>query len=283
MIIVILKSTMKYLLIFFIFYFSTNLQSQNDVYYEIVYNTKSMIHNNYKKPILANTSLYFYKDKSIYQFVNQKKLDSISLIREIDNEDISRYYSKEHYVIEYEKNRLIFYDVIGDNEYQYKEELFFKWNLLPESKTIQGYKCKKAKVTYGGREWVAWYTLDLPLNAGPYKFKGLPGLIVKITDVTNSYDFEMYSIKKHQYLPLKKLYHLKNKNERIIVDRAKYNEIRFKYNSLSFQEKMNLLNKTQGVLNEIVFTSNDGSNPFENQRNVNRSKTNNFIEIDHKM
>lgn len=274
---------MKYLLIFFIFYFSTNLQSQNDVYYEIVYNTKSMIHNNYKKPILANASLYFYKDKSIYQFVNQKKLDSISLIREIDNEDISRYYSKEHYVIEYEKNRLHFYDVIGDNEYQYKEELFFKWNLLTELKTIQGYKCKKAKVVYGGRNWIAWYTLDLPLNSGPYKFKGLPGLIVKITDETNSYDFELYSIKKHSYLPLKKTYHIKKENERIIVNRTKYNEIRYKYNSLSFQEKMNLLNKTQGVVNEMVFTGADGSNPFENQRNVNRSKNNNFIEIDHKM
>jgi hypothetical protein len=44
---------------------------------------------------------------------------------------------------------------------------------------------------------------------------------------------------------------------------------------------MALLNKTNGVTNEVVITSKDGTNPLSEERNVDRSKKNNFIEIDH--
>lgn len=273
---------MKYLLTFLFFYFSFTLKSQNNKYYEVSYLTKSMILNTYKKPREAFSTLYVYKDKSVYQWEIRRKLDSIKIKREISNEDLNRYFSLDKYAIEIEKNKLTYYDSFGGNEYQYKEEISFDWNLKPETKTINGYKCKKATVSYGGRDWIAWYAIELPINSGPYKFKGLPGLIIKLTDITNSYDIEMYSIKTKKRLPLKKLFHLKEEKERIIVDRNKFNEIRFKYKSLGFQERMNLLNKKQGVTNTLEFTSSDGNNPFKNERNVNRAKRNNFIEIDHK-
>ena len=273
---------MKYLLISFAFYFSFSLQSQNNNYYEIMYQTKSMILKSYKKPRQAFASLYVHKDKSIFQWEIRRQLDSVRAKREITNEDLNRYFSLDKYAIEYENNKLNYYDTFGDNEYQYEERTSFNWKLKPETKIIKGYKCKKATVSYGGRDWVAWYAIDLPINAGPYKFKGLPGLIIKITDTTNSYDLEVNSIKTKKYLNLKKLFHLKKENERIVVNRTKYNQIRFKYKSLGFQERMNLLNKKEGVINEIVFTNADGNNPFKNERNLNRAKNNNFIEIDHK-
>ena len=91
----------------------------------------------------------------------------------------------------------------------------------------------------------------------------------------------MHSIKNKKYLPLKKLSHLKKEDERIIVDRTKFNKIRFKYKSLGLQERMDLLNNSKGVRNELVLTNTNGTNPFKNKRNVNRAKRNNFIEIDH--
>mgnify|MGYP000005826146 CR=1 FL=1 len=274
---------MKYLLIFFTFYFSLSFQSQNNDYYKIIYDTKSMILKTYKKPRQAYASLYVHNDSSIYQLEIRRQLDSVKAKRKTTNKDLNRYFSLEKYAIEYEGNKLKYYDSFGGNEYEYKEEVVFNWNLKPETKIIKGYKCKKATVSYGGREWIAWYTLDLPINAGPYKFKGLPGLIIKINDTSNSYSFEVYSIEAKKHLPLKKLFHLKKEGDRITLDRTKYNEIRFKYKSLGFQERMNLLNKKQGVTNEMVITSTDGNtNPFANERNVNRAERNNFIEIDHK-
>ena len=273
---------MKYLLVFIIFYNSFNIQSQNNDYYEIVYQTKSMLLKTYKQPKEAYASLYVYKDKSIYQWDNERQLDSVRAKRKITNEDLSRYFSREKYAIEFEKDVLKYYDHFGDNEYQYQEKTSFNWVLKPETKTIKGYKCKKATLSYGGRDWIAWYAIDLPLNVGPYKFRGLPGLIIKMIDITNSYAFSIHSLKTKKHLHLKKLFHLKEESERIIVDRSKYNEIRFKYKSLSFQDRMNLLNKTQGVTNELEFTGSDNSNPFKSERNVDRSKKNNFIEIDHK-
>jgi GLPGLI family protein len=36
---------------------------------------------------------------------------------------------------------------------------------------------------FGGRLWIiAWFNLEIPINEGPYKFRGLSGLIFEIGD-----------------------------------------------------------------------------------------------------
>jgi GLPGLI family protein len=57
-----------------------------------------------------------------------------------------------------------------------------QWQLLTEEKTIQGYLCKKASCCFRGRCYTAWYTMDIPIADGPWKFKGLPGLIIDLQD-----------------------------------------------------------------------------------------------------
>ncbi len=272
---------MKYLLVFIFCFTTINVQSQDDNYYEIIYSSSSMTLNSYKQPIQAYMSLYVQGDKSIYQWNTERKLDSVRTEREITNEDLNRYFSVERYSIEIEKNKIIYYDVISDVEYQYREDISFDWKLESETKIIKGYKCKKATVSYGGRKWQAWYAIDLPINAGPYKFKDLPGLIIKLSDITNSYDFVLYSLKEKETLPLKKSFHHSEENDRVTLDRTEYNKIRFKYNSLGFKARMDILNKKSGDTGHFEFTSSDGSNPFADERNVDRSKNNNFIEIDH--
>ena len=69
------------------------------------------------------------------------------------------------------------------------------WQIQNETKVILGMKAQKATTTYGGRNWVAWFTNEIPLQEGPYIFHGLPGLITEIHDIQNNYTFSLIQIK----------------------------------------------------------------------------------------
>lgn len=96
----------------------------------------------------------------------------------------------------YEDQSLVFKSRIGRDEYSYEEKPNFNWKILPETVKIGDYKTQKAEMTYGGRKWNAWFTTDVPVLDGPYKFSGLPGLIVKIEDEKGDYSFDLMESKK---------------------------------------------------------------------------------------
>ncbi|TAE11577.1 MAG: GLPGLI family protein [Bacteroidetes bacterium] len=56
----------------------------------------------------------------------------------------------------------------------------FKWELLPDTATILKRKCLSAKTTFRGREYKVFYTPEIPVSDGPWKFGGLPGLILEV-------------------------------------------------------------------------------------------------------
>ncbi|AZI22522.1 GLPGLI family protein [Chryseobacterium taklimakanense] len=70
------------------------------------------------------------------------------------------------------------------------------WTLIPEYKTILNLSAQKATCKFGGRNWIAYFTREIPINDGPYKFYGLPGLILEIIDITDSHSFKLIGIKK---------------------------------------------------------------------------------------
>jgi GLPGLI family protein len=53
-----------------------------------------------------------------------------------------------------------------------------KWEFAKGTREILGYSCKSAKTTFRGRNYVAYYTEKIPVSNGPWKFGGLPGLIL---------------------------------------------------------------------------------------------------------
>lgn len=103
----------------------------------------------------------------------------------------------------YPIDKITFIDKAGE-WLKYEEELkLFDWKLLSDTSTIAGYKVRKASCNFGGRSWVAWFSPDIPYNDGPYKFNGLPGLILKIYDTRLHYVFEIKSIVKPvKYTPI---------------------------------------------------------------------------------
>ena len=89
------------------------------------------------------------------------------------------------------------YDNIGLQHYRYEEPAdVFIWTITPATATVAGYACQRATATFGGRQWEAWFTREVPVSDGPYKFCGLPGLIVKVGDTRQRYVFELLKLAK---------------------------------------------------------------------------------------
>ena len=96
----------------------------------------------------------------------------------------------------YPEMKEIYQEYFIDANYQYSFEHKFDWKILPDKKKILTYNCQNASVDFGGRKWTAWFTTDIPVQDGPYKFYGLPGLIVKIEDDKKDYSWELKGNKK---------------------------------------------------------------------------------------
>lgn len=85
--------------------------------------------------------------------------------------------------------------------YKYIEDKFVpQWTFESGDSTICGYKCRKSSVKLFGRNYTAWYTEKIPISDGPWKFWGLPGLILKIVDENNEYSFECIGIEKPSWI-----------------------------------------------------------------------------------
>lgn len=66
------------------------------------------------------------------------------------------------------------------DHYVYRENIpSFDWSLHQDTMTICGHECKKATATFRGRTWIVWYAENINISDGPWKFNGLPGLILK--------------------------------------------------------------------------------------------------------
>lgn len=70
------------------------------------------------------------------------------------------------------------------------------WTLTNETKKSGDYLLQKATAGFGGRKWIAWFSKDVAVAEGPYKFRGLPGLIFEINDDRNNFIFNLIKSQK---------------------------------------------------------------------------------------
>ncbi len=85
---------------------------------------------------------------------------------------------------DFTNNSLTLVDKISKDSFKVDEELpEFNWVLCDEWKEISQYKVRKATCSFRGRDYEAWYAPDIPISDGPWKFRGLPGLIFEVYDI----------------------------------------------------------------------------------------------------
>ncbi len=78
-----------------------------------------------------------------------------------------------------------------------------QWKIDADTLSVCGYLCQKAVCRFRGRDFIAWFSPEIPINNGPWKFGGLPGLILKLYDKDKLYTFECVSIEQFNF-PIKK-------------------------------------------------------------------------------
>ena len=96
------------------------------------------------------------------------------------------------------KDKIIYHIIYSGIRMKITEKNRPKWILANEEKKIGNYLCQKAETNYKGRNWIAWFTKEVPISEGPYKFSGLPGLIVEIYDEEKNHEFSLLEVKKNK-------------------------------------------------------------------------------------
>lgn len=105
---------------------------------------------------------------------------------------------------------------------QYAENIsVLDWTMLNDTATIADYLCQKAVCSYRGRNFEAWFATDIPISNGPWKFGGLPGLILKVYDADKLYVFECTKIEIHHHTYPIKMHEVKY----LRTDRDKYRKL----------------------------------------------------------
>lgn len=117
------------------------------------------------------------------------------------------------------------YDRVFIDPYIYKEpQPDFNWQLSDETKTVCGNVCHKATSNFRGRNWTVWYS-DIPISEGPWKFAGLPGLILEAEDSTKEISFTAISVRKMQRpITTERIDYFKTTREKFNKAQAKFNE-----------------------------------------------------------
>lgn len=147
-----------------------------------------------------NAYLDISAEKSMFYSENRIKRDSVIKAnfqsggaRGFNRDQMESLRSNINYSIEKDKKnqKILYKDRLGRDIYSYEEDRPLDWKILSETTKIGEYKVQKAETDFGGRKWTAWFTTDLPYQDGPYKFTGLPGLVVKAEDSEGDYSFDL--------------------------------------------------------------------------------------------
>ena len=97
----------------------------------------------------------------------------------------------------YTTNQVSMFERLGVFSYTFQEPTpIINWQIQPDTMSILNYSCQKAICQFKGRIYEAWFTSSINVSDGPWKFTGLPGLILKVIESRGHFIFECKSIEK---------------------------------------------------------------------------------------
>lgn len=193
------------IVILFLFVFVA-VYGQKSKTYKIEYQLNYRPDTTQIKKIKSELFTLFIND-SISRFISNQKLikDSIALKARFDknlaleliaNQDKLPKSDFKFDIYKINNSQILVYENIFFDNYFYTEEIenINNWVIKKDTTIINDFKCQKAVLSFGGRNYEAWFTEEIPIKDGPYKFSNLPGLILKIQDIKEDYIFSVINI-----------------------------------------------------------------------------------------
>ncbi|WP_438967184.1 GLPGLI family protein [Flavobacterium sp.] len=165
-------------LVFFITFFTFSQEKFVSVdfklEYGIVKNEETLIANNKNAKYVNNRKLLNKTEDSIFENEENRTFEITQ--KNIILDKIETY-------------KLIASDIVYQIQHKDNDEKVylidslpqFKWNIIADDKiNILGFQCTKATCNFRGTDIVAYFTEEIPISFGPWKFSNLPGLILEV-------------------------------------------------------------------------------------------------------
>ena len=175
------------------------VENIDNVKYRITYEGKWVNNPSIKPYIYTESEMRLDIGSKVAAFYDRTKQAKDSLMRakaKTGNYDFSDLPKGGRFPFSYYKNypaegKSMQLEDLGTENYQCTEKVETPdWQIIPDSTSdIIGYHCQLAKATFKGRTWYAWYAEDIPMQEGPWKLCGLPGLILKAYDENKEFVF----------------------------------------------------------------------------------------------
>ncbi|MDE6379825.1 MAG: GLPGLI family protein [Muribaculaceae bacterium] len=153
---------------------------------------KYILHTDYKSSTFYNPNTYFL-DKSAHDENARNAYGQMASAMQangqgslVPNRSVSTYVFKSFD----NQNLRVYQD--NNEDYIYYDEPFeeMNWEIVEDStKTVLDYECIMAETDYHGVHWTAWFTPEIPVHDGPWKFEGPPGMILMVSDYSGNHTF----------------------------------------------------------------------------------------------
>lgn len=197
-----------------------------------------------------------------------KATGSINIKSDMKKGDVRYAVSKK-----YPEYQTFLHTKLMTDSYKIEDAQNQNWKILPKKEKIGEWETQKAELDFGGRQWTAWFAEAIPIQDGPYKFKGLPGLIVKIEDKTGSHKMELKGIRNISEMPEVDVF----KQKEIVITQKQYQKL------LSDYEKDPTKSLKQMAVGNVVLNMSDGNQKYmkehEERLKTKIKKDNNKIEL----
>ncbi|ROI14519.1 GLPGLI family protein [Epilithonimonas hominis] len=220
----------KTIILILLFLFTTNITNAQEYYF--YYQVK------YKKNIpdkIFTEDMLLISDGNSSRFSSVKQFRSDSILNSGIKRKSNFGYGDIHSIITktYSNSNVVKVTNLLTNDYEVTTKENFNWKITNEKKITDIYNCQKAILEYGGRSWEAWFTNDIAIQDGPFKFHGLPGLITYIKDRKDNYIVELYKVEKRNK---KEFNYTFSQNNKIQVSQKKLFKIFIEYYQDPFRE-----------------------------------------------
>ncbi|UUV20985.1 GLPGLI family protein [Paenimyroides aestuarii] len=152
-----------------------------------------------EKAVEMKGYLYALPSEAIYEELLETRRPLSEKVEKNENEIVEVYQplinDNKIFIVDINNKDVEYFEYLkSSKKSKITDEFSIKWTTINEKKMINDIECYKATTDFRGRKWEAWYAPSIPYSFGPWKFYGLPGLIISIHDESKRYNFAVKKI-----------------------------------------------------------------------------------------